>query len=65
MILKNLGEYQTDSISQDAEIGVDPFTFTLQTEASGVVVTFEARWGLPASPEISHNGTLLPTVSGE
>ena len=48
---------QTESISKNPYVGKNPFTFTIEVEANTVVV-FEPKWGISASADIAHNGTL-------
>ena len=48
--------YQTASIYTE---DTTPLVFTLDAAKSGITVTFSPTWGLPASEDVAHGGTLV------
>lgn len=50
---------QTKSVSRDPEIGVDPFSFTIEITEANVSVTFEPKWGISADADISHGDNVV------
>ena len=48
---------QTSPISMDKSIGVHPFEFTIVIHGDSEVITFEPKWGISASPDISNGDT--------
>lgn len=58
----------TAPISDNNEIGCNPFTFTLISNESNISVTFSASWGMPAVEDVKKDGILTignPENSGE
>ena len=68
VIVNGTDKKQTNTISRDSEIGVNPFTFTVEATSINTDLTFVPKWGLPAEPEISNGGAFSEqeeTVGGE
>ena len=42
----------TNPISKNADIGVDPFSFTIEANDENTVVVFKPKWGLSANADI-------------
>ena len=54
--------FKTDLVSKDPTLGVEPFSFTVVTDAENTVLTFQPKWGIPAESDIAHTAELvLPT----
>ena len=49
---------QTQPISDDSAIGVNPFTFTVEATSINTVVTFVPKWGISAEAEIVNGGAV-------
>ena len=55
VIIGDSPKKQTASVSDDADIGVNPFVFTIITTEDNITVEFVPQWGLPANAEISNS----------
>lgn len=49
---------QTEPISDDSSIGVNPFTFTVAAADANTVITFESKWGISAAADIADGDTV-------
>lgn len=50
---------QTHPISKNADIGVDPFSFTIEANEENTVVVFKPKWGLSANADIENGGVVV------
>ena len=54
---------QTEPISKDTSVGIDPFIFTIEITRENTVIVFEPKWGISASSDISNREQLeVPTA---
>ena len=58
VVINDTNKKQTQPISDDSAIGVNPFTFTIEVTSENTVVTFVPKWGLPAEAEIANEGVV-------
>ena len=59
MTINATEKMQTEPISKDTTIGLDPFTFTIEITHENTVIVFEPKWGISASPDVSNADRLV------
>ena len=59
LTINSADEKQTKSISNDASVGSDSFSFILDVGANNTVIVFQPKWGISSSPDISEGDTVI------